>query len=108
MRAVRSDGVLIDRRDFHHRESVFWPTGTQLESICLATAAGRGCGRAALLQLGVQALQEVGIEPLGGEADGDRLAWLLPADCEVAATAALHAALVETANGCPERAHSTR
>ncbi len=103
VRAVRSDSALIDRRDFHHRDTVRWPAGTRLEPVCLATAAGRGCGRAALLQLGAQALQDAGIEPLGGEADGDRLAWLLPAGCETDATAALHAALVEPGSSGTKR-----
>jgi len=94
LRSLRSSGALVDRRDFHHRGSIVWPEGVLSEPVAVATAAGRGCGTLDLLQQGTDALQAAGLQVLGLEADGDRLAWTLPPGSEQQAQAALHGALI--------------
>ncbi len=94
VRAVRSDGVLVDRRDFPQRDRVAWPEGVRLEPVCVATAVGPGCGRPERLAEGARALEAAGLSVTGLEADGDRLAWTLPEGSAPVAERALHAALV--------------
>ena len=94
VRAVRSDGVLVDRRDFHQRASVAWPEGVHVNPVCVATAVGPGCGRPDLLAEGTRALEAACLAVSGQEADGDRLTWILPEGCAAEAERVLHAALV--------------
>lgn len=95
VRAVRSDGVLIDRRDFHQAARVQWPEGASARPVAVATAVGLGCGRLSLLERGTQALAAQGVATFGLEADGDRLAWSLDPSHAALAEKVLHQALVE-------------
>jgi aspartate kinase len=97
VRSLRCDGAIVDRRDFHHRASVRWPQGVTSAPVAVATAAGNSCGRLPMLRRGSQALAGAGFELLGAEADGDRLAWILPPGREDEAQALLHRVLIEQA-----------
>jgi hypothetical protein len=103
VRALRPDGALVDRRDFHHRDRVAWPPGVAVEPVAVATAAGAGCGHLPLLRAGTAALRAAGIEVLATEADGDRLAWFLAPGQERLAEQVLHRALIRPAAGEPPK-----
>jgi aspartate kinase len=94
VRSLRCDGAIVDRRDFHHRASIAWPSGVSSTPVAVATAAGNSCGRLALLRRGSAALLDAGFTLLGAEADGDRLAWILEPSREREAEALLHRELI--------------
>jgi len=96
IRAVRTDSVLVDRRDFHEAARVAWPEGASQRDVGIATAAGIGCGRLPWLLAGSRALRDAGIFPLGAESDADRLSWVIPPQRAADAERALHRALISS------------
>jgi aspartate kinase len=97
VRFVYGSFALLDRRDFHHVDTVTWPKGATHEPGGLLTVAGTGGGTLPNLLFGETVMKQLGIEAVYCEMDGDRLCWLLPSSergrLGEAATA-LHRALV--------------